>query len=179
MKEKQFHIKELISACKKQDNRAQMEIYNRFSDAMYASAIRIVKNPDDAEDAMQEGFIKAFEKIDQFKGDENFGGWLKKIVIRKTLNYYYYNKRIAHSDDMEKHFSPSTDESMTLDGVSEQSIQLQSALKELKDKHRIILQLFYLEGYDYEEIGDILNLSYANCRTIMSRAKSELKKIMV
>ena len=176
---KEQHIEDLINACKKHDNKAQMEIYNRFSNAMYISALRIVKNRDDAEDAMQEGFITAFEKIHQYKGENQFGGWLKRIVIRKTLNYYYYNKRIAHSHDMEKDSDRSEDEKLTLDGESEQSQKLHNALNKLKDKHRIILQLFYFEGYDYEEIGSILNLSYANCRTTMSRAKNELKGIMV
>lgn len=178
MKEKYNYIEELVIACKKQDEIAQMEIYNRFSDAMYASALRIVKNPDDAEDAMQEGFITAFEKIHQYKGENNFGGWLKKIVVRKTLNYYYYNKRIAHTQEMEGVSEKAVTEHLRFDEADNHSLKLQNALNQLKDKQRIILQLFYLEGYDYEEIGSIMNLSYTNCRTTMSRAKSQLKKIL-
>lgn len=174
---KEAHIDDLIHACKKHDKKAQMEVYNRFSSAMYASAIQIVRNPNDAEDAMQEGFITAFEKIHQYKGNNSFGGWLKKIVLRKSLHYYHHNQRLTHSNDATKELQLVSESD---EKIPEQNhfAKLHDALKLLKSRHRIILQLYYLEGFDYEEIGAILNLSYANCRTSLSRAKTELKKLM-
>jgi len=171
---KNQNIDQLISACKKQNQLAQMEVYNRYCNAMYGTAIQILKNADDAEDAMQEGFITAFEKIDQYKGGHNFGGWLKRIVVRKSLHYYYHNRRMVHPDDMEN-MQMEASESIT-DSTESDSFRLKKALHKIKEKYRLILQMYYLEGFDYEEIGDIMGMSYANCRTTMTRAKAQLKK---
>jgi len=76
------------------DQNAQMELYQRYHQPLYHAAYSILNNRDDAQDAMQEGMIKAFEKLDQFQGDGNFGGWLRKIVVRKSIAYYHYNKRM-------------------------------------------------------------------------------------
>lgn len=80
-------IDQLLPLCKEQDERAQLEVYQRYHLAMYHSALRIVRNPVDAEDLMHEGFLTAFEKLDQYKGDNKFGGWLKQIVLRKAFNF--------------------------------------------------------------------------------------------
>tara|TARA_X000000950_G_C13450570_1_gene471730 strand:+ start:146 stop:454 length:309 start_codon:yes stop_codon:yes gene_type:complete len=94
LKYKELHIDALIKACKKNDQNAQMELYQRYHQPLYQAAYSILKNRDDAQDAMQEGMIKAFEKLDQFQGEGNFGGWLRKIVVRKSIAYYHYNKRM-------------------------------------------------------------------------------------
>lgn len=177
MNVKEAHIDDLIHACKKHDKKAQMEVYHRFSSAMYASALQIVKNPNDAEDAMQEGFMTAFEKMHQYKGNNSFGGWLKTIVVRKSLHYYHHNRQFSYSNDAAQELQLVSDADEKIAAPNPVG-KLHQALKLLKDKHRIILQLYYLEGFDYEEIGAMLNMSYANCRTSLSRAKTELKKLM-
>ena len=78
-------IDQLLPLCKEKDQRAQLEVYQRYHLAMYHSALRIVRNPVDAEDIMHEGFLTAFEKLAQYKGDNKFSGWLKQIVIRKAF----------------------------------------------------------------------------------------------
>ena len=82
-----MNIDQLLSRCKKQDQRAQLEVYQRYHLAMYHSALRIVQNPVDAEDIMHEGFLTAFDKLDQYKGGNKFGGWLTQIILRKAFSF--------------------------------------------------------------------------------------------
>jgi len=82
-----LEIDQLIQLCKKKDEPAQMEVYNRYHLAMYHSALRIVQNRVDDEDVMQESFLTAFEKLEQYKGGNKFGGWLKQITLRKALHF--------------------------------------------------------------------------------------------
>ncbi|MFT5986256.1 MAG: RNA polymerase sigma factor (sigma-70 family), partial [Planctomycetota bacterium] len=91
----------LVSLCKKENQLAQLEIYNRYNKAMYTIAARIVKNTAEAEDVMQESFIAAFDKIDSFKGTATFGAWLKRIVVNNSIAQYKKSLRFVSVDDDE------------------------------------------------------------------------------
>lgn len=154
-----------------------MELYQRYHLQLYQVAYNILKNRDDAQDAMQEGMISAFEKLDQFKGEGNFGAWLRKIVIRKSIAYYRHNKRFVDEFQFENHpelSEISEDKPNKFPCIN--SFKLEKAMKKLNDRYSLILKLYYLEGLTYMEISELLQLSYNNCRTILSRAKAQLKK---
>lgn len=170
-------IDQLLPLCKAKDERAQLEVYQRYHLAMYHSALRIVRNPVDAEDLMHEGFLTAFEKLEQYKGENKFGGWLKQIVLRKAFNLVKQKEKTAHYNINEAVLAETTVEKTEENKA--QIVQLQQALNQLKIRYRNVLILMYFEGYDYEEISDILNLSYGNCRTLVSRAKDQLKQKMM
>ncbi len=171
---KDLSIDQLISRCRAKDQHAQVEVYRRYHLAMYHSALRIVQHAVDAEDVMQEGFLTAFEKLDQYKGENKFGGWLKQIVIRKALNLLKNRENNTHYGLNESLLGEKMDTSGEQNDL--QILQLQQALSQLKDRYRNALILMYFEGYDYEEISSILQLSYGNCRTLISRAKDQLKQ---
>ena len=170
-------IDQLLPLCKEQDERAQLEVYQRYHLAIYHSALRIVRNPVDAEDLMHEGFLTAFEKLDQYKGENKFGGWLKQIVLRKAFNFVKQKEKTIRYNINEAVLPTTTEEKTEDDKV--QIKRLQQALNQLKDRYRNVLILMYFEGYDYEEICSILDLSYGNCRTLVSRAKDQLKQKMM
>ena len=144
---------------------------------MYHSALRIVRNPVDAEDIMHEGFLTAFEKLDQYKGENKFGGWLKQIVLRKAFNFVKLQEKTIHYSMNKAILLETTAEKAKEDKAQIQ--QLQQALNQLKARYRNVLILMYFEGYDYEEISSILNINYGNCRTLVSRAKEQLKQKMM
>ncbi|MGB1448278.1 MAG: RNA polymerase sigma factor [Flavobacteriaceae bacterium] len=171
---KDLSIDQLLSRCSANDQHAQLEVYRRYHLAMYHSALRIVQHAVDAEDVMQEGFLTAFEKLDQYKGENKFGGWLKQIVIRKALHLLEKRERNKHYDLNEALLSDPTEN--TEKSYDLQLLQLHQALNQLKTRYRNVLILMYFEGYDYEEISSILHLSYGNCRTLISRAKDQLKQ---
>ncbi|AOW19214.1 RNA polymerase sigma factor [Urechidicola croceus] len=170
------HIDQLLQRCKKGEQSAQCEIYKRYYKAMFNTAIRILNNSFDAEDMMQESFLIAFTKLGTFKGEVTFGSWLKRIVINKCLTQLKKNKRFDEVKmEIVKHVSIDEDKS------DYSTIKVESILNwmnELKDNYRIALTLHLIEGYDYEEVSEIMNISYENSRTTISRAKSKLRTIL-
>lgn len=169
-------IETLLALCQKGNQLAQLEVYNRYNKAMYNIALRIVKNTAEAEDVMQESFIAAFRKLDSFKGESTFGAWLKRIVVNNSIVQYRRSQRYT---ELPENGLP--EESME-DGIADEdynslrSSQLMECLNELHDSYRSILSLHFIEGYDYEEICEIMEISYSNCRTMISRAKESLRK---
>jgi RNA polymerase sigma-70 factor (ECF subfamily) len=177
---KSTDIDVLLQACLKGDQNAQMKVYDRYYRAMYNTALRIVKNPAEAEDIMQESFLSAFTKLSTFKGEVTFGAWLKRIVVNNSI--YHYRKQAKMREvglesvmyKVEDHNVDAAD-----DGSTERMAQkVLETMKQLKDSYRVSLTLHLIEGYDYEEISEIMDISYGNCRTMISRAKESLRKKM-
>lgn len=173
------HIDTLLELCKQGKQSAQLEVYNRYYKAMYNTALRIVKHTAEAEDVMQESFLNAFTKLHTFKGDVAFGAWLKRIVINNSI--YHYKKqqknRTVDLDDIMYKVEDNDGVASDQNGYTELKAQkVMETMKSLKDNYRVSLTLHLIEGYDYEEISDIMNISYANCRTTISRAKESLRK---
>lgn len=175
-------ISAVLVLCKRGNQLAQLEVYNRYHKAMYNVALRIVKEQALAEDCMQEGFIAAFEKLDTFKGDAAFGAWLKRIVVNKSIaNYHKSKKYVALSETNEAFLEAEEDvnEGMCEDDYTKlKATQVMHCMQEMHVSYQRILTLHFIEGYDYEEICEILNISNANCRTLISRAKESLRKKM-
>lgn len=178
MKLTALHIDELILLCKKKDQKAQFEIYNRYCKAMYNVAFRIVKDQHYAEDVMQEGFLKAFTKIDSYKNEAAFGAWLKRIIVNYSIDFYkqqnkYFQEDLNTTLQKTEYTNEQHIEDIDFNDLKVQ--QILSTIQSLKENYRMVLTLFYIEGYDYDEISDILNISYSNCRTTLSRAKDNLR----
>jgi RNA polymerase sigma factor (sigma-70 family) len=171
------NIEELISLCKENNQKAQFEIYNRYCKAMYNVAYRIVKDEHFAEDVMQEGFLKAFTKINDFKQEVAFGAWLKRIIINYSIDFYKKNNPFK-TEDFEKSLYKleETETDFDIDFNNLKVKQVLDAMQSLKYNYSMVLTLFYIEGYDQEEISEILKISYPNCRTTLSRAKESLRK---
>ncbi|HET8885558.1 MAG TPA: RNA polymerase sigma factor [Salinimicrobium sp.] len=178
------HFDETIERCLRGDQRAQMEIYRKYYKAMYNTALRIVQDPAEAEDIMQESFLNAFSKIASFKGNATFGSWLKRIVINNSLSAHKKNNKFSQVS-YEEHFRDSVEPDEYLEGlttleVSENNAsQILKAINGLKENYRVLLNLHFIEGYDYEEICQILSISSASCRTSISRAKESLRKTLM
>ncbi|WP_306350355.1 RNA polymerase sigma factor [Flavobacterium sp. '19STA2R22 D10 B1'] len=171
-------ILDLIALCKKGNQNAQFEIYNRFYKAMYNVALRIVKDSHWAEDVMQESFLKAFTKLEAYKGEVAFGAWLKKIVVNHSLdNYKKLNKySVDPLDKVLYKVEDKEDDDYAIDLNAVKVQQVISTIQSLKDNYRIALTLFFIEGYDQEEISEIMEISAVNCRTTISRAKESLRQ---
>ena len=172
----QPNTSQLISACKRGERAAQIKVYENYSKAMYNTSLRIVKNTFDAEDIMQESFITAFSKLQDLKDNQTFGAWLKRIVVNNSLTFL----RQQQSDVELNAVLYKIEDDSTTDNLEDYSEikfqQLSEAMNTLKESYQIALNLHYIEGYNYDEMCEILKISYANCRTLVSRAKSSLKK---
>ncbi|UZH56734.1 RNA polymerase sigma factor [Salinimicrobium tongyeongense] len=165
---------QLIEACKQNDRRAQLKLYNKYCDGMYYVALRFINDPFEAEDAMQEAFIKAFQKLAQFTGDVSFGAWLKRIVINKCLDklkarkleMVAINEQVLGTVEEEENWN--VDDHVGIDEVK-------ASMQQLPEKYRYPLMLYLLEGYDHQEIAEILDISQVASRTLVHRGKKKLQ----
>jgi RNA polymerase sigma factor (sigma-70 family) len=173
-----LNIEQLIQLCISGNQSAQLEIYNRYYKAMYNTSLRIVKNSFEAEDIMQDSFLKAFTKLETLKEAAMFGGWLKRMVINMSINSNNKNLKkneTSINDVLYKVEDISASHESDFDYTNLKAQQVLKTMQLLKDSYRIALTLNLIEGYDYEEISEILNISNANSRTLISRAKESLR----
>ncbi|UII78911.1 RNA polymerase sigma factor [Flagellimonas sp. CMM7] len=167
---------ELVEQCKTNDRKAQLKLYKQYCDGMFCVAMRFLKNPDDAEDVVQESFIKAFQRISQFKGEVTFGAWLKRIVVNRSIDFLK-SKHQKTEELNEGYLHLAEDEDWTIeDGISIE--QVKTAIEELPDKYKYVVKLFLLEGYDHAEIAQILEISDTASRTRLLRGKARLKETL-
>lgn len=165
---------DLVERCKLGDTRGFAELYQKYAKAMYNTSLRIVAHTGDAEDVLQEAFTDAFRSLEDFHYKSTFGAWLKKIVINKSINQL--RKRKVDLIDIEKTQLGHLPDEETPD---ENEIQLRvedirRAVKLLPNGYRTVLSLYLFEGYDQEEIAEILRVSHATVRTQYMRAKQKL-----
>ena len=160
---------------------AQLEVYNRYYKAMFNTSLRIVKDTAQAEDIMQESFLSAFTKLHTFKGEVTFGSWLKRIVINNSIHQYRKQQKKNEVALDEVLYKVEDNEGIASDHVFTElkAQKVMETMKDLKDNYRISLTLHLIEGFDYDEISEIMNISYANCRTTVSRAKESLRKKLI
>ena len=166
---------DLIDGCKTGDQKAQFQIYKLYYKTLYNTRLRIVSDSMEAEDLMQESFLSAFEKIDTYSGTVSFGAWLKKIVVNRSLDAL--SRRKAIFEDIDSHVGikdDSGDEAARNEELDVRIEEVKEAIERLPDGYRIILSLYLLEGYDHDEIAEILSINSSTSRSQLSRAKQKL-----
>lgn len=151
-----------------------MQLYNLYCKAMFLVAFRYVKDKFIAEDVMQEAFIKAFKNIKNYKNEVAFGAWLKRIVINQSIDQLKKNKLelVAINDEIT---TTKEDEDWNVD-TSISVDEIVHKIKNLKEKYRLVLTLYLLEGYDHQEISEILQITENTSRTHLLRGKKMLKE---
>jgi RNA polymerase sigma factor (sigma-70 family) len=165
----------LIDKCLENDKEAQFRIYKLYYKSMYNTSLRIVNRTDEAEDIMQEAFLTAFHKLGNYKNEVSFGVWLKRIVVNRSLDFLRKRKvafEEAHSD------LPVFEEERE-DDTEYRVEEVKAAISQLSDSYRTILSLILLEGYDHEEVSEILGVSNVTSRTQFCRAKQHLRDLLI
>ena len=176
MKTENQHNNQLVERCKKGDKTAQFTIYKQYYKAMFNASLRIVNDSFEAEDIMQESFLAAFTKLDSFSGDVTFGAWLKRIVINNSLTALKKNNKFntvpLEKVDIKDVIEEKQDYSFL------KASDILNKVAQLKNNYKVALTLNLIEGYDYEEIAQIMDISYENSRTTVSRAKNKLRQLL-
>lgn len=162
---------ELIVSCKKQNPDAQKALYRAYSVAMYNICLRMLANKQDAEDALQDAFIKVFRSINTYQGKSTPGAWIKRIVINKCVDQLKKRPHVDWSDETYNETSERTEQV----GESIDSDTINAAIRELPDGCRMVFNLKILEGYDHQEIAEILNISVNTSKSQLHRAKQLLR----
>ncbi|MBS1949317.1 MAG: RNA polymerase sigma factor [Bacteroidetes bacterium] len=165
---------ELVEKCKQGDRKSYAEIYQKYSKAMFNTSLRIVNNHGDAEDILQEAFIDAFASLESFQNKSTFGAWLKRIVINKSINHLRKKKMDLIDIDKTSVGELPNEETLDEKDVKLKVDEIKKAVKLLPNGYRTVLTLYLFEGYDHEEIAEILRVSHATVRTQYMRAKQKL-----
>lgn len=169
---------DIIEKCRQNDRKAQLQLYAQYCDGMYVVANRFVKNSMEAEDIVQESFIKAFNKLHQYKAEVTFGAWLKRIVINKSIDLLKSKKK--HLQDLEevhlKVVDDSNDEWLVEDNITIEDVK--QAIEQLPEKYKYVVMLYLIEGYDHQEISEILDITEIASRTQLSRGKTKLQELL-
>jgi len=172
-----LHNNQLIERCKKGDKNAQFAIYKQYYKAMYNTAFRIVNDSFEAEDVMQESFLAAFTKLNTFSGTVTFGAWLKRIVINKSLTALKNHNRLD-TVPIEKVVINEVEDKEKQDYSILKASEILNKVSQLKNNYKVAITLNLIEGYDCKEIAEIMDISYENSRTTVSRAKNKLRQLL-
>jgi RNA polymerase sigma factor (sigma-70 family) len=167
---------DLILQCKAGDREAHYKIYRLYSRAMYNVSFRITGREEDAEDALQESFISAFRSLESYRGDASFGAWLKRIVVNKSINILKKRRHELLPVDEDFDIPEPEDNSGYRESLTIEKVK--AAINELPDGYRTVLSLYLLEGYDHQEIGEILKVSESTSKSQLNRAKNKLKELL-
>jgi len=176
MEKKLLRQKEIISQCLNNNRQAQFRLYDKYSPGMFGICLRYAKNSTDAEDILQEGFIKVFRYLKDYSGKGSFEGWMRRIMINSALNFYKRKNLISKGidpEDAQHYFTPEHKHEAMAKMNHEELLEL---IHDLPDGYRTVFNLNIIEGYSHKEIGDLMEISVNTSKSQLSRARSSLKK---
>ncbi|RLD43472.1 MAG: hypothetical protein DRI86_09950 [Bacteroidetes bacterium] len=171
---KDAEFEELLSNCLQNDRNSQYKLYEKYSRKIFGVCMRYAKNHTDAEDILQEGFIKVFKYLKDYSGRGSFEGWLRRIMVTTALNYY--KKKNLFNKDIDPECSyitlPASNEALSTMTHNELLVMI----RELPIGYQTVFNLNTIEGYSHKEIGKIMNISVNTSKSQLSRAKNSLRK---
>lgn len=164
---------ELIAGCRRKDATAQKELYERYAGKLYALCCRYIKEKMEAEDVLIIAFTKILERIDQFKGEGSFEGWMKRVVVNESLTYLRRNKNMYLEIDIE-----AADREPYFEMMENhlQAEDLMKMIEELPAGYRTVFNMYAIDGYTHKEIADQLGISENTSKSQLSRARVALQK---
>jgi RNA polymerase sigma factor (sigma-70 family) len=167
----------ILVGCLQNDASAQRELYNRYSPKMLSVCYRFGQNREDAEDMLQEGFIKVFTQIHTFQNKGAFEGWIRRIIVHTCINFLKKNKKFSENIDLD-HAGYLEVKEETMPSIM-QARQIIECIRLLPMGYRTVLNLYALEGYSHKEIAEMLDIEESTSRSQFTRAKSMLEIILV
>ena len=167
----------MLAGCLQNSASSQEALYNRFSPRMLGVCYRFAKNREDAEDMLQEGFIKVFTQIHQYRNEGALEGWVRRIVVHTCINTLKKNKKFSDSVDISfakgLHITEENIPSIV------QAKQVVECIRLLPIGYRTVLNLYAIEGYSHKEIADVLDIEESTSRSQYTRAKTTLEDILI
>ena len=167
---------ELINGCMQRERTAQKHLYEFYSSKMYALCYRYVRNPMEAEDILVTAFMKVFDKIDQFKREGSFEGWIRRIVVNEALTHLRRNRTMYLETDLE-----AADREPDYDQLGDhlEAEDLLNMIQEMPAGYRIVFNMYAIDGYSHKEIAEQLGISENTSKSQLSRARTYLQKMLV
>ena len=166
---------DLISGCIDGNRRMQEELYRRFSPRMYAVCLRYAGTAEEAQDILQEGFVKIFKKLTSFRGEGSFEGWIRRIFVNTAIEHFRRKKYLQPVTEREENTLEGNYLSV-LDDLAERDIM--ALVQQLSPGYRTVFNMYVVEGYTHKEIGDMLGISEGTSKSQLSRAKVILQEMV-
>lgn len=166
-------LEEIIYKCREGNSGAQTALYRLFSARMYGVCLRYAKDTGDAEDILQEGFLRVFTKIHQFEFKGSFEGWIRRIMVNTALEKFRKQDRLTPVEEMKIYESTEYVEE-TISSIT--AGDLMRIIQELPPRYRMVFNLFAIEGYSHQEISEMMNISEGTSKSNLSRARVILQK---
>ncbi|MBS1919068.1 MAG: sigma-70 family RNA polymerase sigma factor [Bacteroidetes bacterium] len=163
---------QLVKDCLKQKPKAQRQLYELYAQNMLGVCYRYTKSTNDAEDILQDGFVKVFSRLKQYKHEGELGAWIRRIMVNTAINFLKRNRK--YQDEMfftEQTLHPVTDDDPA---VILQTKQLADLIRQLPQGYQVVFNLFAIEGYSHVEIGQVLGISDSTSRSQYARARALL-----
>jgi RNA polymerase sigma factor (sigma-70 family) len=167
----------MLAGCLKNNAAAQEALYNRFSPRMLGVCYRFAKNREDAEDMLQEGFIKVFTQMHQYRNEGALEGWIRRIIVHTCINNLKKNKKFSDSLDIIHAHSVHVNEEMIPSIM--QAKQVVECIRMLPLGYRTVLNLYAIEGFPHKEIAGMLDIEESTSRSQYTRAKAMLEEILI
>jgi RNA polymerase sigma factor (sigma-70 family) len=167
---------ELIKGCLKRNRNAQQQLYDLYSSKMYALCYRYVRHPMEAEDVLVMAFTKIFDRIEQFKGEGSFEGWIRRVMVNEALTHLRKSRAMYVETELEQ-----ADREPDYDRLSDhlEAEDLQKMIQELPPGYRLVFNMYAIDGYSHKEIAEQLGISENTSKSQLSRARTYLQKILV
>ena len=173
---------QLIEGCINGSRKAQEDVFNAMYRRLLGVCARYAKDDDDAKDILQNGFIKVFKSIENYKGDGSFEGWIKRIVINTAIDHYRRKKvkPLVVDSEMTDRVGSNMEDEQEDESVYQQipvNVVLDSVQK-LSPAYRTVFNLYVLEGYNHNEIAEMLDISVGTSKSNLSKARLNLRKML-
>jgi len=173
---KTYTIDDLMEGCKAGDRKVQELLYKQTSAKMYALCLRYAKDHMEAEDCLQMGYVKVFQKIQDYRGDGSFEGWIRRVMVNTAIGSYRKNLRNLTVVQLEEAYEqPSTGFDFSKLGMQD----LMKLIQQLADGYRMVFNLYAIEGYSHKEIADMLGITEGASKSQLSRARAILKEKII
>jgi len=169
------NLVEIISRCKQNDSKAQELLFNSYSKSLLGICCRYIKNRDDAEDVLQDSFIKIFLNVNQYRGEGNFEGWMKRITVNTALSFLKEKQKIRFETADKLYIVDEPETEVDNDIKAEYILE---CLNELPMGYRTIFNLYLVEGFSHKEIADQLGIKEATSRSQYSKARQYLIELI-
>jgi len=173
---------QLVEGCKNQSRTAQKEVFSKMYGRLFGICLRYAHDADEAEDILQNGFIKVFNGIENYKGDGSFEGWIKRIVVNTAIDNYRRKKvkPVVTDSDLTDRLGDDLEDEIEDDSIYNQIpiSEVMDAVQELSPAYRTIFNLYVMEGYNHNEIAEMLEISVGTSKSNLSKARMNLRKML-
>jgi len=172
--EHKYAIEELLIRCKAGERKAQELLYKQFAAKMMGVCLRYATDRTEAEDMLQNGFIRVFQKMNDYRGDGSFEGWVRRIMVHSSIEYYRKHHKMMQVVDVDSEGLEHSVNAVAMANLDAKDLMV--LIQKLSPGYRMVFNLYAIEGYSHKEIGEIMSITEGASKSQLSRARTILKE---